>query len=174
MEGYQEETSVLGKLIARSTLPIPTGHRDCASGSAETEGRDGAGDMHQREDLGEVDREREESGMIGELRVKCLQDNAVFPVRGTAGAAGYNISAASGCVIPAHGKGSVDTGLAVSLPPGTYARIAPRSRLPTGTLLMWELVLSIRISGARLRLSYSITLWKTSQSKQVIGSSSSF
>ena len=34
MEGYQEETSVLGKLIARSTLPIQTGHRDCASRSS--------------------------------------------------------------------------------------------------------------------------------------------
>ena len=76
MEGYQEETSVLGKLIARSTSPIRTSHRDCASGSTKTEGRDGAGDMHQREDLGEVDRERGESGMTGELRVKCLWDNA--------------------------------------------------------------------------------------------------
>ena len=63
MEVYQEETSVLWKLIARSTLPIWTGHRDCAFGSVETEGRDGVGDMHQREDLGEVDRERGESGM---------------------------------------------------------------------------------------------------------------
>ena len=125
MEGYQEETSVLGKLIARSTLPIQTGHRDCASGSTETEGRDGAGDMHQREDLGEVEREREEAGMTGELRVKCLRDNAMLPIRGIAEAAKYDISAANGCVIPTHGKGSVDTSLAVSLPPGTYARIAP-------------------------------------------------
>ena len=67
--------------------------------------------------------------MAGELRVQCVRDNAVLPVRGTAGAAGYDISAASECVIPAHGKGTVDTGLAVSLPPGTYARIAPRSGL---------------------------------------------
>ena len=52
----------------------------------ETEGRDGAGDMHQREDRGEVERERGESGMTGELRVKCLRDNAVLLVRGTAGA----------------------------------------------------------------------------------------
>ena len=125
MEGYQEETSVLGKLIARSTSPIQTGHQDCASGLAETEGRDGAVDMHQREDLGEVEREREESEMTGELRVKCLRDNAMLPVRGTAGAAGYDISVASGCVIPAHRKGSMDIGLAVSLPPGTYARIVP-------------------------------------------------
>ena len=77
--------------------------------------------MHQREDLGEVDRERGESGMIGELRVKCLWDNAVLLVRGIAGAAGYDFSAASGCFIPAHGKGLVDTGLVVSLPPGAYA-----------------------------------------------------
>ena len=84
MEGYQEETSVLGKLIARSTSPIRTSHRDCASGSIETEGRDGAGDMHQREDLGQIDRERGESGMTGELRVKCLWDNAVVvPVNDT-------------------------------------------------------------------------------------------
>ena len=129
MEGYQGETSVLGKLIARSTSPTRTSHRDCASGSAETEGRDGVGNMHQREDLGEVDREREELGMTGELRVKCLWDNAVLPVRGTAGAAGYDISAASGCVIPGHGKESVDIGLAVLLPPGTYTRIAPQSGL---------------------------------------------
>ena len=121
MEAYQEETSVLGKLIARSTSPIRTGHRDCASGSAKIEGTYGVGNMHQREDLGEVDREREELGLTGELRVKRLRDNAMLPVRGTAGVAGYDISAASGCVIPAHGKGSVDTGLAVLFPPGTYA-----------------------------------------------------
>ena len=76
--------------------------------------------MHQREDLGEVDREREESGMTGELRVKCLRDNAVLPIRGTTRVVGYDISAASGCVIPAHGKASVDTSLAVLLPRGTY------------------------------------------------------
>ena len=70
--------------------------------------------------------------MIGELRVKYLRDNVVLPVRGTAGAAGYDISGASGCVIPAHGKGSVDTGLAVLLPLGTYARIAPQLGLAYG------------------------------------------
>ena len=43
--------------------------------------------------------------------------------------AGYDLCAASNCVIPSRGKGTVETGLAVSLPPGTYARIAPRSGL---------------------------------------------
>ena len=58
MEGYKEETSVLGKLIARPTSPIRTGDRDIADGSTETERRNGAGAVHQR-DLGEVNRERE-------------------------------------------------------------------------------------------------------------------
>ena len=53
----------------------------------------------------------------------------MLPVRGTTGAVGYDISVASGCVIPTHGKGSVDTGLVVLLPPGTYAQIAPQSGL---------------------------------------------
>ena len=38
--------------------------------------------------------------MTSELRVKCLRDNVVLPVRGTVGAAGYDISAASVVVTP--------------------------------------------------------------------------
>ena len=71
----------------------------------------------------------EEMRRIGELQVKILRENAVLPVRGSVGAAGYDLCAASNCVIPSRGKGTVDTGLAVALPSGTYARIAPRSRL---------------------------------------------
>ena len=69
------------------------------------------------------------TGETGELQVKLLRGNAVLPSRGSAGAAGYDLCAASNCIIPSRGKGTVDTGLAVSLPPGTYARIAPRSGL---------------------------------------------
>ena len=36
---------------------------------------------------------------------------------------------AKDCVIPAMGKGVVPTDLAIACPPGTYARIAPRSGL---------------------------------------------
>ena len=46
--------------------------------------------------------------------------------RGSVGAVGYDLCAASNCVIPSRGKGTIETGLVVSLPPGTYARIAPR------------------------------------------------
>ena len=53
----------------------------------------------------------------------------MLPSRGSVGAAGYDLCAASNCIIPSRGKATADTGLAVSLPPGTYARIAPRSGL---------------------------------------------
>ena len=69
------------------------------------------------------------TGETGELQVKLLRRNAVLSSRGSVGAAGYDLCAASNCIIPSRGKGTVDTGLAVSLPPGTYARIAPRSGL---------------------------------------------
>ena len=69
------------------------------------------------------------TGETGELQVKLLWGNVVLPARGSAGATGYDLSAASNCIIPSQGKGTVETGLAVSLPPGTYARIAPRSGL---------------------------------------------
>ena len=68
-------------------------------------------------------------GKTGELQVKLLQGNAVVPTRGSARAAGYDLCAASNSIIPSWGKGTVEIGLAVSLPPGTYARIAPRSGL---------------------------------------------
>ena len=53
----------------------------------------------------------------------------MLPARGSAGVAGYDLCAASNCVIPSWGKGTVETRLAVSLPLGTYARITPRSGL---------------------------------------------
>ena len=53
----------------------------------------------------------------------------MIPQHSTQGSAGYDISAACSCVIPPKGKGVVQTGLAVSLPSGVYARIARHSRL---------------------------------------------
>ena len=65
----------------------------------------------------------------GELQVKILRENAMPPMRGSAGAAGYDLCAVTSCVIPSRGKGTVETRLVVALPLGTYARIAPRSGL---------------------------------------------
>ena len=69
------------------------------------------------------------TGETGELQVKLLRGNAVLPSWGSARADDYDLCAASNCIIPSRSKGTIDTGLAVSLPPGTYARIAPRSEL---------------------------------------------
>ena len=50
-------------------------------------------------------------------------------VQGSVGTTGYDLCTANNCVIPSWGKEIVKTGLAVSLPPGIYAWIAPSSRL---------------------------------------------
>ena len=60
------------------------------------------------------------------LFVKRLCNNAALPRRGTDGSAGYDLSAAQECIVPAKGKGIVKIELAISFPPGMYARIAPR------------------------------------------------
>ena len=63
------------------------------------------------------------------VKIKRLNVNAKLPVRGTEGAAGYDLSAAQAAVVPAHGKCLVKTGLAMAIPPRCYGRVAPRSGL---------------------------------------------
>ena len=63
----------------------------------------------------------------GIVKVKRLCNNARLPVRGTTGAAGYDLVAAQNAVVPAHGKVLVKTGLSIFMPTGCYGRIAPRS-----------------------------------------------
>ena len=92
------------------------------------------------------------------LKVKKLSERATLPVRGSAGAAGYDLArcvetsspAVASCysslgsiilmnafldcsaedtVVPAHGKTIVKTDLSIAIPHGTYARVAPRSGL---------------------------------------------
>ena len=75
--------------------------------------------------------------LADQLRVQCRRETTVIPQRSTQGSAGYDISAACSCVIPSKGKGVVQIGLAISLPSGIYARIAPRSRLAVKNLLAW-------------------------------------
>ena len=66
---------------------------------------------------------------FGILKLQKLNNNAALPKRSTEGAAGYDLCASQDCIIPAGGKGLVQTGLAISFPAGLYARIAPRSGL---------------------------------------------
>jgi deoxyuridine 5'-triphosphate nucleotidohydrolase len=63
------------------------------------------------------------------LQVKKLSPTATIPTRGSPYSAGFDLSADEEKVIPAGGRGVVATGLSIACPPGTYARIAPRSGL---------------------------------------------
>ncbi|KAF7816274.1 deoxyuridine 5'-triphosphate nucleotidohydrolase-like [Senna tora] len=63
------------------------------------------------------------------LRVKKLSDKAVLPSRASPLSAGYDLSSAVETKVPARGKALVATDLSISIPEGTYARIAPRSGL---------------------------------------------
>jgi dUTP pyrophosphatase len=63
------------------------------------------------------------------LRVRRLSDAARVPARATAFAAGYDLCSAVDIVVPATGRVLVATQIAIAVPSGHYARIAPRSGL---------------------------------------------
>ena len=63
------------------------------------------------------------------LRVKLLSPKATIPVKGTTLAAGYDLSSAQQLTIPVNGRALVQTDISLSVPKGTYGRIAPRSGL---------------------------------------------
>lgn len=66
---------------------------------------------------------------IKSLQVKKLSERASLPVRGSAYAAGYDLMSAEDKIVPAKGKALVFTDISISIPVGTYGRIAPRSGL---------------------------------------------
>lgn len=63
------------------------------------------------------------------LIVKRLSPSAVLPVRGSSGAAGYDLSASQDAIVPARGKAKIKTDIGVVIPTGCYGRVAPRSSL---------------------------------------------
>ncbi|GBF88225.1 dUTP pyrophosphatase [Raphidocelis subcapitata] len=63
------------------------------------------------------------------FRVQRISDKASLPTRGSAKAAGYDISSAEDTLVPARGKACISTGLRIAVPAGTYGRVAPRSGL---------------------------------------------
>tara|TARA_B110000046_G_scaffold43920_1_gene48908 strand:- start:17255 stop:17665 length:411 start_codon:yes stop_codon:yes gene_type:complete len=63
------------------------------------------------------------------LRVKRLNDNATLPVRGSAGAVGYDLACIEDFVLDTQSHLLVPTGLGFQLPNGVYGRVAPRSGL---------------------------------------------
>ena len=63
------------------------------------------------------------------LSIKRLSDKATLPKRGSEFSAGLDLSSAEDKIIPAGERALVKTDLSIACPPGTYARIAPRSGL---------------------------------------------
>lgn len=66
---------------------------------------------------------------MSQLQVRLLSDDATVPTRGTQHAAGYDLSSAEFNEVPARGRKLIKTDIAVAVPSGTYARVAPRSGL---------------------------------------------
>ena len=63
------------------------------------------------------------------LKVKKLSENATLPTKGSEMAAGFDLYASQPTTIGPGERGIVATDISVACPPGTYARIAPRSGL---------------------------------------------
>lgn len=68
-------------------------------------------------------------GRCPPLRVTFLSSNAKAPQRASAGAAGYDLFAAEAMTIATGTRQVVKTDISIAVPPGHYARIAPRSGL---------------------------------------------
>lgn len=63
------------------------------------------------------------------LKVQLRSKDATAPTKGSALAAGYDIYASQPTTIPANGRGLVSTDISITVPVGTYGRVAPRSGL---------------------------------------------
>ena len=61
------------------------------------------------------------------LKVKRLFYDAILPARQTSESAGYDICSYCDYNIPPGGKQLIDTGIAFTVPIGTYGQLAPRS-----------------------------------------------
>lgn len=82
--------------------------------------------------------------------VKKLVPTARVPTRGSAFAAGYDLYCAKAIVIPAKGKGLVDTGLAIAVPEGTCM-------CPRPSLGIYEAILEFLLLLTSLLLDYRRT-----------------
>lgn len=67
--------------------------------------------------------------MTNPLYIKKLDANATLPTRGSSEAAGYDIYSIDSVNIPPFGRKLISTGIAMTVPEGTYGQLAPRSGL---------------------------------------------
>ena len=63
------------------------------------------------------------------LYIQKLDPNASLPTRGSSEAAGYDMCSMDSVTIPPFGRTLVRTGIACTVPNGTYGQLAPRSGL---------------------------------------------
>lgn len=63
------------------------------------------------------------------LKVKRLDEHAQLPRRATNDAAGYDLTSTREVIVRGGETAVVPTGISISVPTGTYGRIAPRSSL---------------------------------------------
>ncbi|KAB2577849.1 Deoxyuridine 5'-triphosphate nucleotidohydrolase [Lasiodiplodia hormozganensis] len=63
------------------------------------------------------------------MQVQLLSENAKAPTKGSAFAAGHDLYSSADTVIPARKWALVPTDIKISVPAGTYGRVAPRSGL---------------------------------------------
>lgn len=63
------------------------------------------------------------------LKVRRVSPDATLPTRGSVGAVGYDLYSAVDTHVGPGERVIVNTGISISLPPGVYARVAPRSGL---------------------------------------------
>ncbi|OAL07246.1 dUTP diphosphatase, partial [Phaeosphaeriaceae sp. SRC1lsM3a] len=64
-----------------------------------------------------------------QLQVLLLSEHARAPTKGSVYAAGHDLYSARDVVVPARGRVLVPTDISISVPVGTYGRVAPRSGL---------------------------------------------
>lgn len=80
----------------------------------------------------------EKEDLMVNVKIKKVLPNAVLPIAGTAGAAGYDLTAATETFKPEL-TGPIfeyDTGLAFEIPPGYVGLVFPRSSVTTKSSLM--------------------------------------
>ena len=100
-----EALHLLQKLNARPPSAIQTRHRDGTRRPLDSREGGGEGISPQGLDNRGGCRVGQEMRGTGELQVEVLQENIVLLVWGSVGVAGYDLCAASYCVIPSWGKG---------------------------------------------------------------------
>ncbi len=70
------------------------------------------------------------------LKVKKFYTEAVLPKKNNPTDAGYDLSSVADYVIPPFKSALIETGIGITVPQGTYGRIAPRSGLSTKNLFV--------------------------------------